>query len=808
MSSDLLERRARVASNGHSPNGHSPNGHSPLSGDHPFARAFDAGEVTWVDDVPAFQAAPAPALRGAQVQAPEPVIRLAPRREPAQPLPGAPDGGRAAPPQPAPQPEAASVPDEARIVRLRPPRTSVTPAHLAWLALVPTCLVVVAAVGWLAPAIAPWVTPDATWRALPTVRKLGFIRPEPVDQVRYLFGLAAPLMVVALAYLGWRQVAGLRVRARLTAAVVAVQVAGLAFLTVCWVLQRRHLHWFSGWDLLAGVAVAGALLVVANRTGFFTVTPARQPRAVPWIALVAVIIVSGLWLLPAVVHDSNLADAHGAVRFHLQFSYDEFLSVVNGRTPLVDFAPLYSRLLPFAVGPIMGVFGATVGTFTWTMWVLSLVAVVAVYLTFRTVTGSPLTAALLYLPFLAMTLFPLLRAGDEWIFLANLHGLVPLRVVGPLVLAWLCAVQLKRAPRGGSLALFVLAGLAAVNNPEFGLSGLAAVLVGLWCGSDRCVPGLRLAGMYLAQAVAGLLIAITLVSLLTLARSSSLPAWDYLNHFQRVFAVEGFGMIPMPLVGPHLAIYLTFVAALVGAVSTVMKGCPPEKRILTGMLAYSGVLGLGSLSYWVGRSHPVGLFALFPTWSFCAALLAWWVLSAVPRRSPLREANVWVSALPSLAVLTVFGLMASAITNFPAPATQIRRVGGTAESDARAQPFAHLDPGSSFDRSAAVRFVADHTRPGERVGILASIGHGIAERSGVSNMSPYSHQDSIGFEEQIAFVLGDIEESGGRKIFLGPAYPEIGAYLERRGYVLTARSEESWLSLYTPKRCPPAPRAC
>lgn len=801
MSTELLQRPARATSNGH----------SPVSGDDPFAQAFDAGEVTWADDLPVFDAAlRAPASRGGGLRAAaaSPLADLA-RSPDRAPLAGGVDGGRPVRQPPRVQtPEAAPAPAQARIIRLRPSRTPVSPAHLAWLALVPTCLVAVAAFGWLAPAIAPWVTPDATWRALPSVRKAGLIHPEPVDQVRYLVGLAAPLMVVGLVYVAWKQVSGLPARPRLAMAVIAVQVAALAFLAVCWVLQRRHLHWFSGWDTLAGVGIACALLLVATKTRFFAAAVTRQPRAVGWAALVAVITVSGLWLLPAVFHDSNLADAHFSTRFHLQFTYDEFLSVVNGRTPLVDFAPLYSRLLPFAVEPVMGIFGATVGTFTWTMWVLSLIAVVAVYLTFRTVTGSPLPAVVLYLPFLAMTLFPLVRVGDEWVFLANLHGLVPLRVVGPFVLAWLCAVQLKRAHRHGPLVLFVLAGLAAVNNPEFGLSGLLAVLVALWCGRDPAVPDLRLARTYVAQAAAGLLISIALVSLLTLVRSSSLPRLDYLNHFQRVFAVEGFGMLPMPSVGPHLAIYLTFVAALVGAVSIVIKGCPPEKRVLTAMLAYSGVLGLGSLSYWVGRSHPVGLFALFPTWSFSAALLAWWVLSGVAHRSAPSPATVRVWALPSLTVLTVFGLMASVVTNFPAPGAQMKRVGGTAESKPHAQPSGPLDSGSSFDRSAAARFVSDHTRPGERVGILASIGHGIAERSGVVNTSPYSHQDSIGFEEQIAFVLGDIEESGARKIFLGPAYPEIAAYLERRGYEVTARSEESGLSLYSPKRCPAAPRTC
>ena len=44
VSTDVLEGVARAASNGH----------SPLTGDHPFAEAFDAVEVAWVYEVTVF----------------------------------------------------------------------------------------------------------------------------------------------------------------------------------------------------------------------------------------------------------------------------------------------------------------------------------------------------------------------------------------------------------------------------------------------------------------------------------------------------------------------------------------------------------------------------------------------------------------------------------------------------------------------------------------------------------------------------------------------------------------------------------
>lgn len=683
----------------------------------------------------------------------------------------------------------------ARFQPKRPPATLVGPSHVAWLATVPACLVAVAA-SWLATGLAESIMPRASWRAFLSLGRSGLIRPEPIDQLRYLVSLAAPLMVIGPAYLTWKQTAGRTRRRRFDSIVIAVQVTGLVLVGVCWIVQRSYLRWFSGWSLLFALGVACLLLVVARTTGVFVSPGARASRRV-WrgLGLGVAVAASGSWLLPSVFSDSNLAGAPFGVAYHLQFTFDDFLALLNGRTPLVDSIPLYGRLLPFALEPVLRIFGPTVGTFTWTMWALSIVAFVAVYLMFRVVTGNPLWALALYVPFLSVSMLSMIRVGDQRLFLANLYGVVPLRVVGPFLLAWLCARQLRRPRRGGAFALFLLAALAVINSPDFGLASLLGVFVALWCGSAESAPTLRLARTYLVQALLAALAAAALVCALTLVRTSSLPRWDYLNHFQRVFGLEGFGMVPMPLLGLHVIIYLTYLAALVGAIMTSVRGHPLNDTVLTGMLAYSGVLGLGSLPYWVGRSTPSGLVATFPPWGLCLSLLAWWVLTAVSRRSVMKWSTVGLWALPCLAVLTAFGLTVSTVSKLPSPAREVERI--TSKADPAIEDPYLFDRQGTFNRSA-VRFVADHTAPGERVGILASLGHGIAKRAGVVNVSPYAHPESIGFDEQMALALGAIERSGGKKIFLGnTTYAEISEYLTRSGYVAIAYDAESGLSLFS-----------
>lgn len=803
-----------ASSNG---NGSSSNGHRVLAGNGLFAEAFDAGDVTWVDDQPEFVRLGHGLAQGqlARVVLPGPVPAEpeAPLVRPPAPAPVRP--GTAAPASTHEHLPTAPLPELARRPRTITARAQpdgalgITPMHLAWLFLLPVAVVAVVA-GVLAPVLARWFMPTATWSVLPTVRKVDLIAPEPDEQLRYLTALGSVVVLAALVGLAWKQLSGAPRGRRLTLAVTAMQVGGVVLAAASLYEQELHRHWFSGGDVLAAVGIAGVLLLAARsapalmpgpRLAVAMQSPARR-RVAKVLALVMVVVVSGLWLLPAVFHDSNVADADGAVRGHLQFTMDEFLSATNGRTALVDFIPQYSRLLPFVLEPVFGLFGATVGTFTWTMWVFSVASMVAVYLLFRVVTGGPIAALVPYAPFLAVSTVAVRKVGDERITLANLYGVVPLRVLGPFVVACLCAYELRRPRRGRSLALFFLAGLVVINNPEFGLPCFVAAGVALWCGRRR-PGGWRQALVLLSQAGTGALASIALVSVFILARTSELPRWDYANHFARIFAVEGFGMVRMPLLGLHVIMYMTFVGALMAAVGASIKPTYPRNRVLVGMLAYSGVLGLGAFSYWVGRSHPDALFGMFPTWGLSVGLLGWWVLSSVALRSNAKSAvspRVGVLALPSFAVLVVFSLMLLLARQFPAPAEQVHRLTSKAEVPWTGLPRQASEAPFSFDGAEASKFVSRYTRSGEHVAILSSLGHGVAERSGVVNVSPYAHPDVIVFSEQMAFFLRSIDDADASKIFLGPTYPEIPTFLQLAGYSMTALDETSRLSLWERSR--------
>ena len=124
-------------------------------------------------------------------------------------------------------------------------------------------------------------------------------------------------------------------------------------------------------------------------------------------------------------------------------------------------------------------------------------------------------------------------------------------------------------------------------------------------------------------------------------RAGELPQLGRLLDYGRLYSIGGFGLQRLHrLLGVHLILYATYVAAI--AVATVRAIERAPNRPLTGMLAWCGVFGLGSAAYFMGRTHPELLVALFPTWALTLALLTVEVVGrrrAGPARVPASAAR-------------------------------------------------------------------------------------------------------------------------------------------------------------------------
>jgi hypothetical protein len=392
----------------------------------------------------------------------------------------------------------------------------------------------------------------------------------------------------------------------------------------------------------------------------------------------------------------------------------------------------------------------------------------------RRVMRSSLLALVLYAPFVATGFFMKLGPLDDRFGPANLFPLWPIRYGGPYVLAWLLARHVERAAPRRTWVLFLVAGLVLINNPDFGLPAVAALAVALAIARPPRSRGA--VGRLLAEAASGLLGAGLLVELLTLVRSGSLPHLGWALEFSKLYGVDGWALLPMRTIGFHLVVYVTFAAAI--AVAAVRLARRDPDIALTAMLAWSGTFGLLAGAYFAGRSHPQVLIDLFSPWALSLALLTVVTTRSLAARSWRRP------TLPELAVLFGFGLAVCSLAQTPTPWSQLARI------DDRA-------PVAVFEQPGATAFVAERTRPGERVAILIPLGHRIAYDTGRVDVSPYASSESMPTRQQLDTTIAALRREGGDKLFVSTYFTvdEALRAIQQAGFVVGGQRTDGGTTL-------------
>ena len=667
---------------------------------------------------------------------------------------------------------------------------------LAWLGSIAATLLLAAAFVWLTPALAKlYPSPNqavfSVWASK--------VNPEPLEDVRGMLTLATPFIVAAcvLALYSWRQA-----MRSLDPLIVVGQIAGLVLLTWA-ILSQPHTFpllpsdYLDPFLLSVPTLVTGACLgVVATAVILlWSKPPPRTFRRLGWFAgrrrLVVVVaaLCTAVFLLPAVTTDATVGRSGLLTPSGVALHAEDYFAVINGRTPLVNYIGEYANLLPFAVAPLLASLGSSVTAFSIIMCSLSGVALMAIFGVFEQITRRPWAALGLYLPFLALSLFPWHDDGPFREFDGNYYAILPDRLLGPFVLAWLCvfSIRTRKVP---VWALFLIAGLTVINNSEFGIGGLIASAVALILGSDRSVPHRRRLLDLGRGAAIGLAGAVAIVCAVTLLRTGSLPNPALLNYYSRLVLRESFGLVPMQSLGLHWALYATYAAAVLTA--SVRYARDASDRLLTAMLGFSGAFGLITGMYFVGRSVPFQLMILFPVWAFCLALVAWTVAGALWSARGDRERRRRL-LLPALTALIGFGLMISAIGRVSPPWRQVDRL----EEGGRA----------IYDTPNAQRFIESHTRPGDAVLVLGTpVDHRLADRAGVENVSPLNGSIALISSAEADRALDQLQAEHGTDVFEGVTgpnpinpfirIPEFGAILHRRGYRLVGQDTSSMLRLW------------
>ncbi|MGN6188134.1 MAG: hypothetical protein ACTHOE_04495 [Conexibacter sp.] len=638
----------------------------------------------------------------------------------------------------------------------------------AWAWALPCAAITAALVAWLAPPLSHVLYPGRPLPVLPTVEA----NPEPVEDTRYLLSLLAPLLLAGALVLAAPRVTVSRQAGRVLA--YAAQALGLAVVALCVVRQfgaSWRIEFFTVGQLVGAAALTAALAAAAYRSWL---TGWRfEPR---WLALAApllALLLTGVWFL------SYLQTAHTICTYgdcyNTAFMADETFAVLNGLTPLVDHAAAYGSLWPFVLAPIMALAGKTLFVWTVLMWALTVAMLIALFGVLRRITRSSLAALALYLPVMALTWYAASRDVHNPI---EIYQQVPLRTAGPFLLAYLVARRLERA-RGPLWPLGLAAGLVALNNADFGLAALGATVAALvWSDPPRTRQALgRLAG----QLALGLLAAYALVAVVTLLRAGALPNPAKAVAFARIYTRAGVGVWPLlRLFGLPLAIYLTYVGAI--GVATVRARRGEQNRTLTGMLAWSGIFGLGSAAYYMGASTILAIATLFPAWGLCLALLT---VVVVQQLAAHRER---LPGVPALAALFGFALIATFLAMPPArlmPWSQVARIESEpVYAPPDAEPLERpADPAfRAFVAStpeAHGRFTIRHGAP---VAFFTATGHLLADAYGIRDVVPFTGR-SVFVAQQFDDALDALRRAGGSTVLVPTLIlPRIARLLAERGF--------------------------
>jgi hypothetical protein len=592
------------------------------------------------------------------------------------------------------------------------------------------------------------------------------LAPEPREQARFLLAIAGSVVLAVATWLVLLRLRGAQAPGRAwVIGALAGQAVLVALVAWAWVEQAGYFTYVSSLQGIVSVLAAAAAVWLAVRRPSLPRLPSSRTLVAAGL-LVAVALTAAM-LLPAVFADRDVMASLPSSYGHVPYTLDEFAAVVAGRTPMVNYVAQYTNVLPYLVAPVFALLGPNVAAFSLAMFALSMVTLLAVLACLRLLVRTWWAALGLYVAFLALTLYPLSTDGPNVGYIGTYYAVMPMRYLGAYLTALACLWALRSPTRVRTGVVGLIAGLALLNNFEFGLPGFGAAVLALACALAADRRALRDAAI---GVVAGALLALVGFSVLTLIRSGQLPDVLSLTYFSRQFGAAGFYMLPVPrLLGLHAIIYATFAACVVlGFVRGLRRSTGPEERVTTGLLTFSGVFGMGALAYYVGRSHPEVLVAVFGAWALALCVLgvcAWRALRAAPPRS----LTVALLVVPASLVFGHVALAASTLTDNRALTRQPDRL-------------LHVRAPEILREMPMQRAVRACTVPDETLAILSPLGQRVAAETGRTNVALYNHPMSMATQEQLDALLKAIDDNNVDKVLAGQSPVELWDMLRADGF--------------------------
>lgn len=548
---------------------------------------------------------------------------------------------------------------------------------------------------------------------------------ETIDRLTWLVILAtAFILFILLVRLSRKSLGSLPPIPRNAARIAALIVAALWLLSISWiqVLPDRDPQgaWWGFGDEIALISIAIAALLLALGADRITQT------SKPFLAIIGVAIVL-VWYVPLIIQPPwGVFDS-----YHTRYVVNEVLAPLSGNFALGSFASLYTTLLglPLLILQPLTSLSVSLPYYAIAVSYLSLLALatfVILVFTARLALPSRLKtfAPLILLPVILVSQPN--PSGFGGTITAGLSA-YPGRILGFAAVALLLLRLVQFPSRQRATVLGLVAGAAAINNFEFGISGLVALVTVL-------VLAQRLSRPQWLYFVLSLPV-IPLLYVLVVFLANGDVHFEYFTVFALSFG-GGFGNIAMPVIGSWTAVAgLLVTGAAVGSWLLLRR----QRGLLVpaSLAAFAGIAGVLQFGYYVGRSSTYGQLQLLLT-HLALVLVAIIALSS--------QLGVWRQRSPQVGILIMIcALPLAALVNVRPPVEEWSRI---SPLDKGTQV---LSPDNALEQVVAAVKQAETDFPDSQVGVATEAGNYVELSTGANNLlltdSPFDPVVATGLQD-------------------------------------------------------------
>jgi hypothetical protein len=603
------------------------------------------------------------------------------------------------------------------------------------------------------------------------------IYPEQLEIIRYITSILIPPVVYLIFMYFWRYlIADSFINKHESFLSLLVGLANLLVLiiiiTALW-FQNNYVHaYFNYITIFSIMFIVIGLNIYKNyyRDGYYFNIILKRITNNNVLQYLIVLLFILLVLSPSIYFSDNINLSQGWVKGHLEYTFAEYASVYNGHTLYVNYYPQYQNIIQYLAIPIFNVFGLSISTFVLLMVSMSFIGLTCIYLGMARFGGTNYTTLVFFVIFLLFSSFPIdeMDNGERY-YIFNYYAASPFRTFGPWLLFYLSAIYLHNPNYIRMVVLNLIGVFFLINNFESGVPVWCAVVSISWIGISESPWKIEKAKITITLTII-MLSAIAVIAssiILTYIRTGHFPEVMKMFAYQQLFAKVGFMAMPMPVYGIHWVFYITAMVTILTSLNYMFlhdNGTRSINRIKSGLFMFSSFYLVGSLMYYVGRSHWHNIISVFPAFSLSMTLLM------SDRIYVFNENNRKLFKITDLLLFVYFCIGISTLFSLPSPVKQYERINKEENSFAK-------------DINAAAQFLATRLDSNQRVGIIFGHAGLISRRANVVNVFPFANINSLITLEQLDDAIIHLNNNFVRHIF--GSYnniTEFGSWLDSNGF--------------------------